>query len=181
MKPQFQQTKATQLAALLLKKQGGRMYYIKLIKLMYLIDREALLRWGRSMTRDSYVSMDNGCVLSSTYNLITQETLGESYWKQFISAPQGYQVVLEREPEFDELSRAELSLIEEVYAQFGEWDRWKLVDYTHALPEWTDPQGSSIPIDYKAVLKAGGKTEQEIYEILGELEETALFESYALK
>lgn len=180
MRARFQEVKTTQLAALLLKKRGGRMHYLKLVKLMYLIDREGLARWGRSMTRANYVSMDKGPVLSEALNLITEEKLGESYWKRFISAPQGYEVTLEREPEFDEFSRAELKLIEEVYEKFGHWNRWELVRYTHDLPEWRDPKGSSLPIDYREVLKASGKKDEEIAEIMDDLEETARFESYAL-
>lgn len=176
MKPQFQEAKATQLAAFLLKKRGGKMNYLKLMKLMYLIDREGLTRWGQSMTRSNYVSMDKGPVLSEVLNLITEERLGESYWKRFISAPQNYDVALVVEPEFDELSKADVDLIEEIYTQFGYKSRWELVNFTHDLPEWTNPKGSSIPIDYKRVLKAGGKSEQEIFEIISDLEETALFE-----
>jgi len=33
------------------------MHYVKLIKLLYLADREALLRWGAPITTDRYVSM----------------------------------------------------------------------------------------------------------------------------
>ena len=176
MTPNFKEERATQLASMILKMRGGKMHYLKLIKLMYLIDREALLRWGWSMTRDKYVSMDNGCVLSRTYSLIREETLGASYWKKFISEPQGWQVSLLAEPEFDELSKAEVGLIEEIYKEFGHWNRWKLVDYTHSLPEWTDPKGSSIPIEYKEVMKAVGKSDQEIAETMSELEEEALFE-----
>ena len=152
------------------------MSYMKLLKLMYLVDREALLRWGRSMTADNFVSMPRGPVLSQTLNLITEEKLGESYWKRFISAPQEYNVSLLEEPEFDELSRADVELIDELYGKFGGWNRWDLVRYTHDLPEWTDPKGSSIPIDYRRVLEVGGKSEQEVFEIISDLEEVALFE-----
>ena len=40
----FNQPKATQAAARRLKSRGGRMSYMKLIKLLYLADREALAR-----------------------------------------------------------------------------------------------------------------------------------------
>lgn len=181
MKPRFKEEKATQLAALLLKlrNQGGRMHYIKLMKLMYLVDRSALLRWGRPVTFDNIVSMDNGLVLSQTLDLITGgRRLGvDEVWQRFISAPLGdYEVRLENEPELNELSRAEVALIEEVFGQFGHMNRWDLVDYIHTLPEWINPKGSSIPVDYKQVLKAGEKSEQEIFEILNDLEEVALFE-----
>lgn len=181
MKPKFREEKATQVAALLLKMRGGRMSYIKLMKLMYLIDRAALLSWGRSVTFDNIVSMDNGMVLSQTLDLLTggKRLGGNELWRQYISAPMGdHEVQLQGEPAFDELSRAEVGLIEQIFEEYGRMGRWELVDDVHhKLPEWINPNGSSIQIDYKEVLKAGNKTEQEIYETLSDLEEVALLEN----
>jgi uncharacterized phage-associated protein len=65
----FNEAKATEAACLLLRLRGGKMSYIKLIKLLYLLDRTSLLRWGRPVTTDRYVSMDQGPVVSQVYNL----------------------------------------------------------------------------------------------------------------
>jgi hypothetical protein len=48
----FNERRATEAAARFLKLRGGKMSYLKLIKLLYLLDREALLRWGRPVTTD---------------------------------------------------------------------------------------------------------------------------------
>ena len=48
------------------------------------------------------------------------------------------------------------------------------MELTHQLPEWTNPQGSAIPIQYRDILKAGGKTDLEIAAIEDELEGVAL-------
>ncbi len=53
----FNERKATQAAAYLLQMRGGTMSYMKLIKLLYLADRAALVRFGRPITTDRYVSM----------------------------------------------------------------------------------------------------------------------------
>ncbi len=66
----FDEEKATEAAALILSLRGGQMHYMKLIKLLYLLDREALSRWGIPVTTDTYVSMDHGPVVSAIYNLI---------------------------------------------------------------------------------------------------------------
>jgi hypothetical protein len=171
----FDEKKTTQLAALLLNLKGSsRMHYIKLIKLLYLIDREALLRWGRPVTYDNYVSMNKGPVLSRTLNLITEEQMPgqESYWlKYIISEPNNYEVMLKSDPGQKELSDAEIELAKKVFEKFGKMDRWQLIDFVmHQLPEWEDPHGSAIPIEYKDILRAGGKTPQEMTSILGELE-----------
>lgn len=76
MKPmvlRFNERRATEAAARFRKLRGNRMSYLKLIKLLYLLDREALLRWGRPVTTDRYVSMDNGPVVSRVYDLIREE------------------------------------------------------------------------------------------------------------
>ena len=93
----FSEIKATQAAAFLLKANGGKMNYMKLIKLLYLADREALSRWERPITGDSYVSMDNGPVLSKVLDKINsgKNPAGEkSYWHDYISSPENYNIKL---------------------------------------------------------------------------------------
>jgi len=165
----FDEEKATQTAALFLKLRGGRMHYLKLIKLLYLTDRAALLEWGVPVTSDRYVSMDNGPVLSGVYSLITEDR-PKPVWSRFISAPLGeYEVELLREAPVDRLSRAEERLVAEVFAKWGHASRWELVDFLHTLPEWKDPRGSSLPIHIRDILKAGGEDESEIRAIIREL------------
>jgi uncharacterized phage-associated protein len=176
VKPRFHEEKATQVAALLLRERGGRMNYMKLLKLMYLADREALQRWGRPITFDAYVSMRNGPVLSRTYSLISGDVAPDdgSYWSECISPPDGYEVALLWDCPTSHLSEAEIDLLHEVFGTFGHRNRWALVDYSHTLPEWTDPGDSALPIDYADVLSAGGRSEAEVAEIVAELEELAM-------
>lgn len=178
MTPKFDEAKATQIAGRLLRLRGtGKMHYLKLIKLMYLIDRESLVRWGWTMTGDSIVSMKHGLVLSNTLDLITEETFGRSYWKDFISGPVGhYEVELLRDTESDELSEAEIVLIDEMYRRFGYENRWRLRDYTHTLPEFKEAEGSSIPVDYAEVMHGAQLGNEQIEEALGELHGEAALE-----
>jgi uncharacterized phage-associated protein len=173
---QFNEAKATQVAALLLRLRGARMSYMKLMKLMYLVDREALLRWGRPVSTDTYVSMNRGPVLSKTYDLITDgvQPGSPSVWAESISAAQNYEVGLLKDVPTDELSRVERDLIEEVFARYGRMSRWEIVEWMHAnLPEWTNPEGTSVPIEFKDILRAGKKSEVEIAAIEDELRHLA--------
>ncbi len=98
------------------------MSYMKLIKLLYLADREALLRWGRPITTDRYVSIDHGPVVSNVYELIRAEPQPGrgQYWRRFVSAPDGnYDVSLLATPEPAELSQAEDLLLREIFALHG--------------------------------------------------------------
>lgn len=177
MTSQLNEAKAAQAAALFLHFGSGRMSYMKLIKLLYLADREALLRWGRPITGDTYVSMSRGPVLSEVLNLITEGSVrGESHvWSDYISEPSGYDVTLRTDGRTDELSRAEEKVIREVFERYGHIDKWDLVELLHQiLPEWTDPKGSAIPIHHADILRAAGRSEKEIAATESDLEELAL-------
>src|SRR5688572_27768282 len=108
MRLPFNEKKATQAAAYLLRLRGGRMSYMKLIKLLYLADRLSLTRRGRPITTDRYVSMDRGPVLSRTLNLITEdrEPAAPSFWAEFIAEPSNFEVELKSDPGADELSQS---------------------------------------------------------------------------
>ncbi|MFN7998014.1 MAG: Panacea domain-containing protein [Bryobacteraceae bacterium] len=174
----FNETKATQAAARLLTLRGGRMSCIKLVKLLYLADREALLRWGVPITGDRFVSLDIGPVPGRICELIQGEPPPNSarIWRRFISDPDHYEVQLVADPGSGELRAGELSLIDEIFEQHGRRERWSLVEYTRALPEWTYPDGSALPIEYRDILRSAGKTEVEISEIEESLDSAALAE-----
>jgi len=171
----FNEKKATQAAAHLLKLRGGQMSYMKLIKLLYLADRAALLNWGRPITTDRYMSMDRGPVLSRILDLATDgENPGaKSIWAEVISDPNHYDIKLKGNPADDELSDAELSVLDAIFAEYGKMSRWDLVEVTHRLPEWKNPHGSAIPITYADILKAGGKTDLEAAAIEDEISDLA--------
>jgi len=173
MNLRFDETKATQVAALILRLRGGRMHYIKLLKLLYLVDREGLRRWGIPVTTDRFASMDHGPIVSNIFNLITDEEKPRAVWGRFISAPMGdweVELVANQDPGTSRLSKAEESLINEVYAQFGYRNRWDLIrNHMHKLPEWRHPDGSSIPIHIRQILEAIGEDEDEIRATLREL------------
>ena len=174
----FDEAKATQAAARLLTLRGGTMSYVKLVKLLYLADREALIRWGRPITMDRYVSTDNGPVVSRIYDLIRNEPLPNSFhvWRKFISSPENYEVRLLGDPGCGVLSNPERELVDEVFAEHGRQSRWKVVDFTRSLPEWTYPDGGALPIDYRDILKAAHRTEKEISAAEDALEYAALEE-----
>lgn len=177
----YREDKATQAAALLIKLEDGEMNYMKLLKLLYLADRASLLQWGRPITFDSYFSMDDGPVLSFTYNKIgsPQDPVTPSYWHRHISKRMNYQVALIGEAPNGSLSPAEETLLDEVYSQHRDKDEWQLVEYTHDLPEWHDPHGSSLLIDISDILRTGISSEEEIQEIKDALEAESFANSLA--
>ena len=175
MRLPFNEAKLTQAAAYLLRLNRGKMNYMSLIKLLYLVDRTALLNWGRPVTTDCYVSMDRGPVLSKTLDLINEkrEPGTDRFWSRYISAPRNYSVMLLKNPGTSELSSAEEKLIREILAQHRDKDPWELVRFVHQLPEWKNPDGGAIPISYTDILRAGKKTDHQVLEIKEEIDSIA--------
>jgi uncharacterized phage-associated protein len=174
----FNEKKTTQVAVLFIQKHGGEVNYTKLIKLLYLTDREALSHWGRPLTGDSYVSMPNGPVLSKTYDLINYapDSDNESYWYKFISK-NIYDVSLISESATDELSEREMNLIEQIYQQYKDKDWKQMIDICHkCCPEWEHPGDTSIPIRVEDILKELKKTEKEIEMIDEEVSNLKYFD-----
>jgi len=173
----FDQKKAAQAAAYILKLNGGTINYMVLIKLLYLADRESLIATGKPITGDRMVSMPHGPVLSSILNLISfgnfaDEEGNSNPWLAYVSAPNNYEVrAIKTDPETDELSRFEMGVLERNFNKFGRMDKWALVRLTHNLPEWEDPHGSSIPIQPETILRAVGKSDSDIREMINNAEE----------
>jgi uncharacterized phage-associated protein len=170
MSYRFNEKKSIQLASIYLKLRGGEMSHMKLIKLMYLADREALKRWGHPVTGDHFVSMKCGPVLSNVLNLIHDEPLPEErdhHWSDYIQATNPLTVRLTKDPAVRALSAAEEELAAEIFDEYGSMNRWEIVDITHKFPEYREPDAEhkSWPLRYLDILKAVGKTESEANEI----------------
>ena len=144
------------------------MNVMKLVKLLYLADRRALVLHGTPITYDAFVSMPHGPVVSGILNLINEEpdSDGPRYWHRHVSERQGYAVKLLADPGTPSLSPAEESILAEVYDAFGGMDRYALRDWCHEnLPEWQDPNGSSIPIRVRDILVSEGYSEDEAHAV----------------
>ncbi len=143
------------------------MSHLKLMKLMYLAERESLGRYGFPLTEDALVSMPHGPVLSQTLNHIDGDVeSGEDGWDAWVSAKADHEVeAIERPPavaELDELSNADLTVLADVWGQFGGLDKYAIRDYSHKLPEWDNPHGSSKPIALQRVFQAFGYGDADI-------------------
>ena len=169
----FNERKAAQAAAYLLKRHGGRFNYMALIKLLYLADRKKLIECGSLISTDRLVSMPHGPALSEIYRRISEGPphSGISPWFDYISAPTNYEVsLLGQDPETDELSRYELRILDSIDDEFGSWNVWDLRDYVHRLPEYEDPHGSSHTIPIERILRVAGKSSEEIAETVADFQ-----------
>lgn len=154
----FNELKTAQMAAYLLSKSGGSMRYIKLLKLLYLSDREAMRQTGDSMTHDRFFSMKNGPVLSQTLELL-QGKRDSQRWTSFVRKSFWYSELAQQinVEDLDELSPMNMEIMNMVYDEFGGMTGWELCDWTHEhCAEWVNPGRSSKPIAPDDVFHAVG-------------------------
>lgn len=165
----FREDKTTQMAARFLTLAQGRLPYILLMKMLYLADKQMLLKWGSPITYDRWIAMQYGPVLSATFDLIKSKTGQSTYWAAYI-ATEDYDAVLKTSPGDDDLSDAEDTIISQIFNEFGHKDQWEVVKLTHGLPEWDDPGSTSVPISYERVLEDSGLfSRQDVKSILGNI------------
>ncbi len=168
--------KVSQMAAYFLYKRGGCMSHLKLMKLLYLADRESLRLHGLSMTDDCLVSMPHGPVLSMTLNLMDDDVESEpNGWEDLITAKENHELSLKTELQLDaldELSKADTDVLESIWNQFGSMSRWEIRDYTHQhCKEWEDPHGSLRSISFEKLFQSLGRSADEAKRLADHIEE----------
>jgi uncharacterized phage-associated protein len=175
----FNQARTEQAACRLLYRCGGGLTVLQLVKLLYFVDREALVRRSEPVTGDRMVSMDHGPVLSRTLNLINEDREHASEheiveWQHYVSPRDGNDIKpVAVEPTegpalrafYDELSRWELALIDEIADTYGGKTAGQLIDIGHKLPEWHAPGGTSTTIEPAEILLHAGRSQDEIEEL----------------
>jgi uncharacterized phage-associated protein len=158
----YNAAKAAQIIAYLALKTPARsINMLKAIKLVYISDREALGRFGFPMLDEPRVSMRHGPVNSWTYDNAKGEVENAS-WAAVLDDRENHLIGVKPNitlDSLDELSDAEVEVLDEVWDKFGGMTQWQLVDWTHNsdnVPEWEDPGFSSDPIPLERVLRAVG-------------------------
>lgn len=147
----YEPEKAEQVAAFFTIKANGKISKLRLVKLIYLADREFAKRYDEPMLYDHLFSMPLGPVNSITLNMLNGD-LGSASIGEYVARPANDQIVLvEGDLSVDDLrqlSDADIEVLEQVWQEHHHKSMTALLNYVHALPEWEDPHGSSIPITY---------------------------------
>jgi uncharacterized phage-associated protein len=155
----FKFEKSLQAAAYLLRRESSRqMNYMRLVKVLYMADRESLKARGEPITGDRFAALERGPVLSEVLDLIKGSHLRSPEWGEFIRRDE-FDVVLARDPGVTHLSRFEVELLERVAEENRAYDEWDMVKITHQFPEWrkNDPGKARKWIPLKDILEAVGR------------------------
>ena len=158
----------------ILKRHNFSCNYTKLIKILYLADKESLRYSNKTITGDNFVNMDNGPVLSGLYDLILgrfHSVKDQGLWdSRFIRSEYDLIAATERIPA-GELSKFEKEILDTLDEKFKDYEFGDMIKYVHNnCPEWEKPNGSSTPINQVAILRSLGKSEEEIKWIIEDQE-----------
>jgi len=163
----FDAKKATQVAARLVEKRGGQFEYIHVLKMLYAIDRVALAKWGQPVIGGQYSSLPKGPVISEALNLMRGKSSNAAWTKHLQTT--GHKLHLRSVAGTDELSRAEVDLVDTVFQMLGHRNRWDIVREMHdTFSEWENPGRSSKPIAVESILEAVGTSQEDIQAIARE-------------
>lgn len=133
---------------------------LRLLKLLYIADRELLIESARTITGDHAYAMKNGPVLTQIYDLIKGEGSRAGEWDDFIHSD-GYRVELKQEPGRSQLSKQEVEKLIQVAERFRNWDDFEISEYTHGFAEWKNNfhGDETMRIPWDEVLRAENKGE----------------------
>lgn len=157
--------KAAQLIAYLILKTGGSsLNVLKAVKLVYLVDRESIKRFGFPVLDEKRCSLPHGPVNSMTYSYMAGDYDPDPVgWSDYLSDRENHHIALARTnvrvDDLDELSDADITCADAVWDRFGRMTQWALRDWTHNprnVPEWEDPHGGSSEIPLQRILHAVG-------------------------
>ena len=172
----FRSQKAAQVCAYFAKQSGGTIEKLKLIKLVYLSEREFLSAYHHPMLFDEYYSLPHGPICSSTLNGING-VIDESLWDEYI-ARNGNIVVAVKAVERDDLdhvSDAEMEVLQNVWKKFSGLTASQIRNYTHEnCSEYTETDKARVPISYHQIFEAIG--EEDALNIANEILELVKLE-----
>lgn len=167
----FDEAKATQVATRLVERSGNTLSHLALMKLLYIVDREALFRWERPVIGGKYCSMKHGTVIGEVLDLMRSIEGWDdpTLWTEHLTKI-GNEMHLTTACRVDGLSPGEVHLVDEVFNRFGHLSKWQLRDLTHTFPEYEDVGDTSKPIRVEHILRSGGKGEDDIARVADEVE-----------
>ncbi len=133
---------------------------LRLVKLLYIADREAIKDAGRPIIGTRTVAMDHGPLHSQVLDLINGKHLDEPAFARFFDK-RGYMVKLAKDPGRGHLSEFEIDELQKVCDDFENVNDWDLAHKVcHEFPEYKAnySQGTSSLITLEDIIDAVGQS-----------------------
>lgn len=146
---------------------------LRLLKLLYVADRESLRETGSPIIGTKPVAMDYGPLHSDAYDIVKGSRWDADTWAEFLHKD-GNEVFVIKSPGVLNLSRHEIDTLTETVDRHRDKNEWDLVNMTHEFEEWKKNQpepGTSRAIPMEDIIDAVGLTHMKD-DILRDIEET---------
>src|SRR5579862_4259526 len=143
---------------------------IKLMKLMVLAERRSMMESTCMITGDNFYSMQHGPVLSNTLNAMNGSVVSDLWNRHIMYAHydnvDSNRSKLKTRIDFTEiLSGYEIELLDAIWAEYGNMDKWGLRELTHTFLEWDrecEELNTSRPIKYATIFEKGFNMEHKL-------------------
>jgi len=166
----FNFEKTVQASGVVLRLHHGRMEYLRLLKILYIADRELLAETGRTLTGDRAVAMKNGPVLSEVYDLIKGQAARAGEWDAALHTDK-YEVVLCESVPLGKLTKAEGGKLAELCDRYRDTNSYDLSELTHDFAEWSEKFDAECPTPPRAIAWESALASEGRAHLIGEVVE----------
>jgi uncharacterized phage-associated protein len=167
MQFQFDEKRATQAAAFVLRLAKGKQNYTWLVKLLYLADRESLTETGAPIAGANFWNLHNGPLAGDVLNCAKHDGV-HSFWDSHIEQDKTdkYCVRLTgRDAGDSELSDLDTEILSKLYDRYKSCSYSRMIDIVHELSEWEDPgEGKRFTLPPEQILRGAGVDNETIAE-----------------
>ena len=181
----YDDRKALQVLSSFVKLAGGKIDKYLAAKLMYLFEREMLLRTGTPSLFGRLCSIPYGPIISEINDAVDSTDIfalpnQDNLWQRYFSLNGKFLTSTTDNPGDELLSEFEDELIEELFSKFSHYRFGDLIKYTHNLPEHTET-ASCIDISYTDFFRKNGYSEEESEELIQEISYQLFFHNAMTK
>ena len=137
----------------------------KIFKILYFSDREHLSEYGRTITGDRYIAMNDGPVPSNLYDIF-KSVRGDGYFKDngkfgaYFSVIGNDLIKANKEPELKKLSQTDISCIDHSLQLYGDmsWDEIREKSHDYAWRSTT----INRPIQFEDIIRETGGDDEYV-------------------
>ena len=171
---EFDYRKATQALNYFAGQEGDQINKMKVLKLLYFVDRYHIRKYGRLVTNDNYLAMQHGPVPStSKYIAEDNDYLNDeirAYSVRFIKPVGNLSLRSIKKVDKSILSDSDMEALRFAWDNFGHYDQFELRDLTHDYPEWLEwkdylDDASCLPMDLLEFVKDPTTNANKCFEL----------------
>ncbi len=139
---------------------------LKLIALIYFSERAAVGQCGLPMMFDEFYLSPEGPICASTLRCIDRQPHSKE-WQEFVAGREGCIISVRQfgREDFDEISDAEIQILEDIWSDFGHFEHQHLCQFAYAnYQECIELSCGRLPIRYRDVSLGLGDLDGERVE-----------------